>query len=326
MVPEALIRKYGQPHSVGSSWITFFHRCPAEAKMGGSKSYAMLCYSVNSGWLNCKACGFKMKSHSGSIALTEARPAPTNVSSSEAMKRLIKEENLVPVVRGTKQWEYLSQRGLTAEEILAAAPLFKVCGWMSRYVLFPIIESGQMVTFHGRDCDPSTHTLPDECRKSGPPRYLSPKSGPGILTKRQCVWGIDRLNYDYPIVLCEGIFDALAFDNGVAYMGPVPSEVQIAKISAKAPPGRLLTYVTAVDAKVDASMVQRAVRAGDTFAQFREPPSLDVFRDKDFGDMLRRGHRWSRKLEGYNALDKVSDELWFLDLYNEQDETDWRDE
>lgn len=122
--------------------------------------------------------------------------------------------------------EYLHRRGLSGEEIREAEIRLR-----DSYAAFPIRDAAGICRgWIGR-----------RFRLSGP-RYWIPPATP----KRDLVWGIDRVRKDRPVVVVEGIFDALAGRRAVpdldwvALMGSSLSIPQARSIAAVGEAGAIV--------------------------------------------------------------------------------------
>jgi len=264
-IPGALTDRYGAPETITSRWASFFHRCPAEASMGRGQ-YPMLLYNIESGWLICKACGHKAKAASGS-----AVPPQKPISAEEA-------------ANGTS---WIRESGKLASQLVGQPPLrsrtereieehrIVVSGQMPDYLIFPITHNGLAVSWHARDIREETWRLSDRDREVGPgpvrKRWLSPSATDLGWSRRSCLWGYDRIEPNDVVFLCEGIFDALYFDTGVAYMGPVPTETQVMQVLDKRP----RAIVICSDKDMDPEIIRRAVRSKDRYVPVVVPGEPD---------------------------------------------------
>lgn len=333
-IPDNLTQTYGDPVSCSGDWVTWFHRCPQEAKVGHGKKYPMLLYNLRSGWLSCKACGHKRKIRGGGADIMAARVVVTQAEASEAVK-----DDLSGCVSvNGSPWIYATtERGFTEEEVDRYG--FLTAGkdhyWLKDYLVIPIFEGGEMVSWHARDCHPDTKDLPDGhgVRLSkGRPRWLSPKAGSKAFSRRTVVWGIDRVEQGGPVYVCEGIMDAAFFDHGVAYMGPVPTEVQVAKILDRKPK----VVILCPDYDTDPKLILQAFRKLDRYVEVwwprqQQPPVhtgaaypterqqwLDEIPTlehdwKDYGEYMKKGLRFFNGSVIPAALADKGD-LWWLDM------------
>jgi uncharacterized protein (DUF3820 family) len=120
-------------------------------------------------------------------------------------------------VTGARAWNYWEARmGPAAEE---AAAIYKVrYGFTGKYkgrIIVPLYEGSKLVWFQGRAFFPA----------SLEPKYLNPK----VTVKS--VFGLNLLNEGDGVVICEGIFDAMAVGpGGVAIFGTTLTRHQMDSI------------------------------------------------------------------------------------------------
>lgn len=114
--------------------------------------------------------------------------------------------------------EYLYSRGVLE---LAKELGFRIGieGRVRGNIVIPITDNGKIVNYLGR-----------RFMFSGD-RYMGPHNNEGFTPKGTLVYGIDRVNGE-PLVLVEGVFDALALweYGGVALMGKTASQAQIRRV------------------------------------------------------------------------------------------------
>ena len=114
--------------------------------------------------------------------------------------------------------EYLESRGVLE---LAKELDFRIGveGKVMGNIIIPITDNGKVVNYLGR-----------RFMFSGD-RYMGPHKDEGFTPKGTLVYGIDRVK-NGPLVLVEGVFDALALweYGGVALMGKTASTAQISRV------------------------------------------------------------------------------------------------
>ncbi len=206
-LPDKVLAEFGEPETRSATWASWKHGCPTEGKR-----YNGLLYSFRTGWLMCRACGLRK----GPQQLGH-RPDPVRIQPPSVARA----RELMPEVwhapsfeQGYDVWKYLHcKRGMTREEI---AEHVLVNPLVSDYATFPIMEDGVMVSWHARYCG----LAQDEGGAPWIKRYLSPFTpDEGWLQTAETCWGLDRIDAGYPVYVTEGIFDALYFTRGVAFMG-----------------------------------------------------------------------------------------------------------
>lgn len=310
--PAYLDDKYGQPENVSDRWVAWFHRCPQETRIGRGKQYPMLLLSLLSGWLNCKACGFKQHVKGAGAEGAQQRVTKSMAEAVEQASAFA--QALRPASEDDLVWQYLTEtRNLTQDEISHYGILTgTTISHLYQYAVVPIYEEGDMVSWHARDC---RSDLGDNDPARTRPRWLSPAADDKCYSRRTVVWGIDRVTAGEDVYLCEGMFDAMFFDRGLAYMGPVPTEVQVRKIVDREP-GRI---VICSDWDTDPDDIAKAIRRTDRYVpvvDWREAklPKLTAHA-KDYGELLKAGMRWADNQTCYYLRFSDDDaERWWLDM------------
>jgi hypothetical protein len=326
-VPDSILDRYGQPENVSGKWANFYHRCAEERGVGGGKLYPMLLYNLESGWVVCKACGHKARGDASDDAdgmqsqapylgeVSEAaaqslRGARALTQSEEVSRCLIKDRGFT--------WEELQQYGVMTGDDNDPGSRFY------RYAIFPLYHEGELVSWHARDCLLRTRQLGDNHphrrllvdRGHGSyhydrKRWLSPAGRERLWSRRQCWWGLDRVERGDVVFICEGIMDAAYFSTGCAYMGPVPTEVQVAQLLDRGP----ASIFVCADRDMDRDLIVKAIRAKDKYitviASGSPIPKLSV-EYPDYGAMLAKGLRYSPE-EGETST-SLRSEMWWLDM------------
>lgn len=190
--------------------------------------------------------------------------------------------------------DYAEHRGLTWEEIeeyCCSHPQH------SNLLIFPVYEDGVMVSWHGRQTKESIMDLS---------KYISPsfKAGcEGFLSTKQTCWGLDRIVPQRPVYVCEGIFDALYFGQGVAVMSRTLTKVQIVKILDRKPS----SIVLCIDDE-GSLLNKKGVRACRKMIRKKDRKiQITAMMPKkgahDFGDLVAKGLRFSQT-GSYLTLDE----------------------
>lgn len=133
-----------------------------------------------------------------------------------------KHEDYVEVYE--KTLNFLKKRGLNFKTLAAKhhTVLANPWGAEKNRIILPIIEQQKIVYYQARSVD------------GGLPKYLNPKIfGYG---KSDFVFNLDKIQFGDSIIICEGIFSAIAAgEKAIALLGKELSEIQKAKILKKRP-------------------------------------------------------------------------------------------
>jgi hypothetical protein len=188
---------------------------------------------------------------------------------------------------------YVRDRGVVTHETMDH---FCVSGDMPDRVVIPIIEDGVLVAWQAR-------ALEDENGKRlVEPKYVSGATKDGWLRTTECVWGLDRMVPGEHVWVCEGIFDALYFPQGVAIHGSSASEIQILKVLDRMPSS--VTVVLDIDdGDTITSLQTRGLTEMERWSAYNRYITVDWLAPEwdarettpehwDFGELLERGERW----------------------------------
>jgi hypothetical protein len=265
-IPQEAIKRFGEPEGLSRDWARWRHSC-------ASDEYTPLLYSFRSGWLHCQLCGFKMGPR-------QLDTVPEKISLPAPVAKMLREETPTWNPPTKQQTEYLMQRGLQEWE---AAELCVHNPHQPYYAVFRLIEDGQWVGWHGR-----------KIAEKGPlgviqgHRWISPAAHEGWASTKETCWGLDRIVADYPVYVCEGIFDALYFEHGVALMGVASTEIQRIKVLDRLPSKVILV----LDADISARAFSMALASWKSLnrwitIEIMHPPAGV----SDFGQLVEKGER-----------------------------------
>lgn len=138
---------------------------------------------------------------------------------------------------GTRLWRYLEGRGFDTHAIRRLDPRI---GPDINRVYFPVRDpDGQIQTFAGR----TVHAGRDV------PKWKFPYSN---VRLSECLWGIHEIQPRRPVVLVEGIFDAVWSDDRVCVFGTKISDCQIAMLRQRRP-GEITIFFDGDDAGREAA-------------------------------------------------------------------------
>lgn len=157
---------------------------------------------------------------------------------------------------------YLTQRGIGMKEIIKYNIGYCKEGLYSKRILIPSYDSnGQLNYFVSRSY------YSDEKMK-----YKNPPISRNII-------GFDsQINWNEPIILCEGAFDAITIKrNAIPLLGKFPSKQLIEKI--------FMRGVTDIIISLDNDAVKDALRAAEYFRKQGITVKMMYLKDKDASDM-----------------------------------------
>lgn len=155
-------------------------------------------------YARCRACGESW------LMGPAAAPSP-DVCENLAFRDAWEARLTVPDVA---QYLYLKRRGVREEEIIE---LFSSHPMLPDRVVIPVSGlDGTMDTWQARSI-----------REGGfSPKYLTPPGWVGWKPTHQCVWGLNRIKPGGSVTVCEGVFTALYFPDGVAVLNARMHEPQ----------------------------------------------------------------------------------------------------
>jgi hypothetical protein len=183
---------------------------------------------------------------------------------------------------------YLRARGLTQAE--ADADAVCLAGYRE-YVVFPVREDGEVVTWHARYCWGDDHLLAvNGAARAERMRWISPPTGgalaSGFASTKDVVWTPEGFSGGPTLYVCEGIFDAYFFaPHGLATMGVGMTTAQGVKVLDFSPKS-VMVVLDADRETVDLRPFRRLAPRAVEFGILRPPEGV-----KDFGDLVARGER-----------------------------------
>jgi len=119
---------------------------------------------------------------------------------------------------GKRCFEYLVARGFDENTVLSRRLGYCVSGPYRNRVILPIFEHGNLVYYTARSIGEEK------------PKYLNPPSG--TVVRRDIIYNYDMGFWCDPVVICEGIFSAIAVgDNAIATLGKDATDEQIYRIA-----------------------------------------------------------------------------------------------
>lgn len=264
MIPENLVNRLGPPRKEGGldSWTVW--------DAGTGRSNDVILWKPGLRWAVNKATGQRIFAGDPGAWQESWRPEPEQPK--------LEWQPCTGAVR-----DYAFSRGLTPEEIDEHCAIHP--DWPN-HLAFPITEDGRLVAWQARSID-----------ETWKPKYTSGKTSDGWMPAHQTLWGLDRLYPDQPAFLCEGIFDALYFPTGVAYLGSQLHETQIVKVLDRLP--SYLALCLDRDTVEDFGAYRRLVNAINRVQRFALRrvliPHVDRTPVKDFGTAVGLGKRCSEK-------------------------------
>ena len=157
---------------------------------------------------------------------------------------------------------YLTQRGIGMKEIVKYNIGYCKEGLYSRRVIIPSYDlNGQLNYFISR----SYYT--EEKMK-----YKNPPISKNIIAFES------QINWNEPIILCEGVFDAITIKrNAIPLLGKFPSKQLVEKI--------FMSGVTDIIISLDNDAINEALKAADYFRKQGIHVKMMYLRDKDASDM-----------------------------------------
>mgnify|MGYP001559326280 CR=1 FL=1 len=294
-----LDRRLGRHSGRGPEYVWW---CPACIDRVGSESrYPKLNINVVVGIGHCFRCGFAFGGleklfryiNNGALRIEEARLLRRDVELDQrgavaSVMRVVEHAPKVDAARpvGLPEeyvplWErpvpvgchralrYCYERGLTDEAIEEHAVGTCATGRYAGYLVFPVIQRGEVAYFTTRFAGQRT------------PKSRNPVSEDGQHTKATCLLGYDRVVGAECVSVVEGPFDSIAFDRAVALMGKVISKEQVALIADLVPSGlREVCVALDADAGREAETVYRRLH--------RVAPSVSILR-------LASGDPWDNR-------------------------------
>ena len=225
-----------------------------------------LAYNTASNTYRCLRCG--ATHHNTSMKAIEAEPivqtfpelrSRVNGLFTLKSREIDLDKFSVPVSQSTPfAYKYLSDRGVTDFEIesfrIRTGISFEEGGrtdrrWVGR-IVFPFFEDGQCIFAVGRSYTDG-QTL----------RYLN-----SVGPKDQVVFGIDSIQKNESVIICEGILSAIAAQRyagvpAVATLGKYPSDAQLDKIKSRV--NRIyLSYDGDVSSEEQEKVIKRCLKKG----------------------------------------------------------------
>ena len=157
---------------------------------------------------------------------------------------------------------YLTQRGIGMKEIVKYNIGYCKDGLYGRRVIIPSYDTnGQLNYFVSRSY------YPDEKMK-----YKNPPISKNIIGFES------QINWNEPIILCEGVFDAITIKrNAIPLLGKFPSKQLVEKI--------FMSGVTDIVISLDSDAMNEALRASEYFRKQGINVKLMQLKDKDASEI-----------------------------------------
>ena len=157
---------------------------------------------------------------------------------------------------------YLTQRGISMKEIIKYNIGYCKDGLYSRRVIIPSYDSnGQLNYFVSRSY------YEEEKMK-----YKNPPISKNVICLES------QINWNEPIILCEGVFDAITIKrNAIPLLGKFPSRQLVEKI--------FMSGVTDIVISLDNDAINEALKAGEYFRKQGINVTMMYLKDKDAADM-----------------------------------------
>lgn len=157
---------------------------------------------------------------------------------------------------------YLTQRGISIKEIIKYNIGYCKDGLYSRRVIIPSYDSnGQLNYFVSRSY------YQEEKMK-----YKNPPISKNVICLES------QINWNEPIILCEGVFDAITIKrNAIPLLGKFPSRQLVEKI--------FMSGVTDIVISLDNDAINEALKAGEYFRKQGINVTMMYLKDKDAADM-----------------------------------------
>jgi len=247
--------------------------CPFPNCDDRNKGHNHLYVNAEKGVFQCWLCG-----HSGRVSyllgrfpelsvrigFAETFPRTEQPGRTRTFIKLIYAKSIL----AQKAWTYLMNRGMTEEEIKEAD--VHLCYELSNRAIFPH-PTGVNYFWSGRAV----------IMKS--PSWLFPRRGDTILTKSQCLWGLESVEEQEEKVvwITEGIFDAIV-TNGICVYGKIPSAIQLRAVMALKPEKVVIAFDR--DAMTEALAVQK--RLHPFVPTYVKRPQAS-----DYGTYMKEGRR-----------------------------------
>ena len=157
---------------------------------------------------------------------------------------------------------YLTQRGISKKEIIKYNIGYCTEGLYAKRVIIPsYLSDGQLNYFVSRSY------YPEEKMK-----YKNPPISKNVICLES------QINWNEPIILCEGVFDAITIKrNAIPLLGKFPSRQLVEKI--------FMSGVTDIVISLDNDAINEALKAGEYFRKQGINVTMMYLRDKDAADM-----------------------------------------
>jgi DNA primase len=157
---------------------------------------------------------------------------------------------------------YLTQRGISMKEIIKYNIGYCKDGLYSRRVIIPSYNcDGQLNYFVSRSY------YEEEKMK-----YKNPPISKNVICLES------QINWNEPIILCEGVFDAITIKrNAIPLLGKFPSRQLVEKI--------FMSGVTDIVISLDNDAINEALKAGEYFRKQGINVTMMYLKDKDAADM-----------------------------------------
>jgi DNA primase len=157
---------------------------------------------------------------------------------------------------------YLTQRGIGMKEIIKYNIGYCKEGLYSRRVIIPSYDlNGQLNYFISR-----SYYTEEKMKYKNPP-----------ISKNIIVFE-SQINWNEPIILCEGVFDAITIKrNAIPLLGKFPSKQLVEKI--------FMSGVSDIVISLDNDAINEALKAAEYFRKQGINVKMMYLRDKDASDM-----------------------------------------
>jgi len=157
---------------------------------------------------------------------------------------------------------YLTQRGITQKEIVKYNIGYSVDGLYARRVIIPSYDSNGLLNYFV-----SRSYYQDEKMK-----YKNPPISKNIICFES------QVNWKQPIILCEGVFDAITIKrNAIPLLGKFPSKQLVEKI--------FMSGVNNIIISLDNDAINEAMKAAEYFRKNGINVKMMYLKDKDASEI-----------------------------------------
>jgi hypothetical protein len=138
--------------------------------------------------------------------------------------------------KATIPFRYLERRGIPVGDIQRFKIGFCKDGDYAGYLILPVFQQGRLVYWTSRFCG------------KNPMKTKNPPKSAGYYTKDKVLFNFDGCLGKDVVAICEGPFDAMAHQHGVAVMGKTLSDDQLKLLDVLADSG-VKEFVVSLDAE-----------------------------------------------------------------------------